>query len=155
MVTMGRYCKAYPVDQLRKFPGWVERLDDLAPLENEDDGTQQPRTSLADDDYLFVQENYVVTDGIFLDEHIVFDQVTDAWKEFCTRELAFEIPDYAREDSSRSINAVYVLNGAIFFATQNSTLKTQNSFPSLPRISTPRSRTAYSSMNTQPTGPAA
>jgi hypothetical protein len=98
MAIMGRYCKAYAVEQLRKFPGWKERLDALAPLENEEDGTEQPRTSLADDDYLFLQETFVVTDGIFQDEHVVFDDVTPEWQAFCTGELAFEIPDYARAD---------------------------------------------------------
>jgi hypothetical protein len=93
MATMGRYCKAYAIDQFRKFQGWEEKVDNLAPLEDDDEGAQQPRTTLADHDYLFLQENYVVTDGIFLDEHIVFDSVTAEWKEFCTNDLAFEIPD--------------------------------------------------------------
>jgi hypothetical protein len=102
MATMGRYCKAYPIDQLRKFAGWEEKVENLAPLENEEDGTQQPRTSLADDDYLFLQENYVVTDGIFLDEHVIFDRVTPEWQEFCTKELAFEIPDYKRFEETEA-----------------------------------------------------
>ena len=101
MTTMGRYCKAYPIDQLRKFAGWEEKLENLAPLENDEDGSQQPRTALAADDYLFLQENYVVTDGIFLDEHIIFDRVTPEWQEFCTKELAFEIPDYKRFEESQ------------------------------------------------------
>jgi hypothetical protein len=100
MATMGRYCKAYGVEQLKQFAGWQPRLDALAPLENEEDGSEQPRTTLADDDYLFLQENYVVTDGIFLDEFVVFDQVTPEWKAFCTGTLAFEIPDYARADDA-------------------------------------------------------
>jgi hypothetical protein len=98
MAIMGRYCKAYAVEQLRKFPGWRERLDALAPIENEEEGTEQPRTSLADDDYLFLQETFVVTDGIFQDEHVVYDDVTPEWKAFCSGELAFEIPDYAQAE---------------------------------------------------------
>jgi hypothetical protein len=98
MAIMGRYCKAYAVEQLRKFAGWRERLDALAPIENEEDGTEQARTILADDDYLFLQETFVVTDGIFQDEHVVFDEVTPEWKAFCTGDLAFEIPDYARAE---------------------------------------------------------
>jgi hypothetical protein len=93
MATMGRYCKAYAIDQFRKFTGWEERVENLAPREDDEDGSQQPRTTLADDDYLFLQENYVVTDGIFLDEHIVFDSVTAEWRAFCTNDLAFEIPE--------------------------------------------------------------
>jgi hypothetical protein len=101
MATMGRYCKAYPIDQLRRFPGWEEKVENLAPLENEEDGSQQPRTSLADDDYLFLQENYIVTDGIFLDENIIFDKVTPEWQAFCTTELRFEIPDYKRFEETQ------------------------------------------------------
>ncbi|NMG11729.1 hypothetical protein DP117_34725, partial [Brasilonema sp. UFV-L1] len=46
------------------------------------------------DDFLYLQENYVVTDGIFKDENIIFDNVTPEWKEFCDKTLAFEIPVY-------------------------------------------------------------
>ena len=101
MATMGRYCKAYAIDQFRKFQGWEEKIENLAPLENDEDGSQQVRTALADDDYLFLQENYVVTDGIFLDENIIFDRVTAEWKEFCTNVLSFEIPDYKRFEETQ------------------------------------------------------
>jgi len=49
---------------------------------------------LTDDDFLYLQENYVVTDGIFKDENIIFDKVTLAWKDFCDNTLLFEIPVY-------------------------------------------------------------
>jgi|SRR5262249_49029377 len=93
VATLGRYCKAYPIHRFRTFTDWTEEVENLAPIENDEDGSQQPRTNLADDDYLFLQENYVVTDGIFLDEHIIFDSVSAAWKEFCTNDLAFEVPE--------------------------------------------------------------
>lgn len=105
MATMGRYCKAYPIDQLRKYAGWSEKLENLAPLENDEDGSQQPRTTLGEEDYLFLQETFVVTDGIFLDEHVIFDTVTPEWKEFCTKELAFEIPEYQRFEDTPAATA--------------------------------------------------
>jgi hypothetical protein len=117
MATMGRYCKAYSVEQLRKFPSWTERLENLAPLENDEDGTEQPRTSLANDDYLFLQENFIVTDGIFLDEHIVFDAVTPEWQEFCTKELAFEIPEYQRFEETPAPAATAAAAPAVATAT--------------------------------------
>jgi hypothetical protein len=43
---------------------------------------------------LFVQENFVVTDGIFLDENIIFDDVTPEWKTFCETTLDFSVPNY-------------------------------------------------------------
>lgn len=101
MATMGRYCKAYAIDQFRKFQGWEAKVENLAPLENDEDGSQQARTALADDDYLFLQENYVVTDGIFLDEHVIFDRVTAEWKEFCANNLSFDIPDYKRFEETQ------------------------------------------------------
>jgi hypothetical protein len=113
MATMGRYCKAYAIEQLRKFPGWEEKIENLAPAENDEDGSQQPRTGLAADDYLFLQENYVVTDGIFLDEHIIFDRVTPEWQEFCAKELAFEIPDYKRFEETQPVAAEAAASAAV------------------------------------------
>ena len=50
---------------------------------------------LDDESILYLQENYIVTDGIFKDENIIFDNVTDEWKDVtATTPLAFEIPDY-------------------------------------------------------------
>jgi hypothetical protein len=43
-------------------------------------------------DYLFLQENLVVTTGAYLDEGIVFDVITPEWEQFCREELKFSIP---------------------------------------------------------------
>ena len=96
MAEMGKYCKAYYAKDFRAFEGWEENLDNLRPDVKEERGKEieVPRTELKDDDILYLQENYVVTDGIFKDENIIFDKVTDLWKEFCHGELDFEIPVY-------------------------------------------------------------
>jgi hypothetical protein len=97
MAEMGKYCKAYLAKDFRRFDGWTENLDNLRPEEADDpgsEGTEVKRTELKDDDILYLQENYVVTDGIFIDENIIFDDVTDEWKTFCHDELEFEIPEY-------------------------------------------------------------
>ena len=107
MATMGTYCKAYPVSRLRAYPGWTERTEHLRPEEAppSQDGPVEnvapagPR-QLVDDDYLFVQENLIVTDGIFIDEHIIFDAITPAWEAFCKNDLQFEIPDFEAESMS-------------------------------------------------------
>ena len=78
MSKMGRYVKAYPVERLRDFPRWAELASEPA-----------------DRPYLYLQENYTVTDGIFLDENVVFDRVTPEWVDFCRDGLAFEIPEWA------------------------------------------------------------
>jgi len=90
MTQMGRYCKAYPAKRFREYAGWVE---DCAHLRTDPSGAK--RTRLEDDDVLYLQENYVVTDGIFKDENVVFAEVTGSWKRFCTDVLRFRIPDHA------------------------------------------------------------
>ena len=60
---------------------------------------------LDDDSILYLQENYVVTDGIFKDQNIIFDNVTDEWKEFCHGTLQFEIPNYEPIEIKRAEEA--------------------------------------------------
>jgi hypothetical protein len=92
MATMGRYCKAYPASVLRKFSGWKERpLAEGAaiPLAPEEGASADEGGDVC----LFIQENLVVTGDVFKDEHVVFDEVTPEWKQFCKQELQFEVPE--------------------------------------------------------------
>ena len=77
MAKMARYCKAYPLERFRQFPGWKEDL--------------KGETS-GDQNYLFIQEDYSVTKGIFLEEGIVFNDITAEWVDFCANTLNFQIP---------------------------------------------------------------
>ena len=96
MAEMGKYCKAYLAKDFRKYSGWEENLANLRKEKEYKNGEEIEieRDELKDDDILYLQENYVVTDGIMKDEYIIFDKVTDVWKEFCHKELEFEIPVY-------------------------------------------------------------
>jgi hypothetical protein len=96
MAEMSAYCKAYLAKQFRAYPGWQENLEALR-AETDDEGgetEQQPRQELGDEDILYLHDSYIVTDGVFRDEHVVFDQVDDAWKRFCHDRLDFEVPHY-------------------------------------------------------------
>jgi hypothetical protein len=77
MPEMGRYLKAYPVERLREFPEW-----------------RQAAHEPADRPFLYLQDDYSVTGGIFLDEEVVFSQVTPQWVKFCTEVLQFEIRNW-------------------------------------------------------------
>jgi hypothetical protein len=83
MKTMGKYCKAYLAEQLQQYPLWQA----------------QATEAVVADQVLYLQENYVVTGGIFKDEHIIFDQVTPEWQAFCQTTLQFEVPDYCSVNS--------------------------------------------------------
>jgi hypothetical protein len=88
MSIMGSYCKAYPVSRFEAFPGWRE-----APLPPVPEDEPQEDGEVLDERYLFLQETFVVTDGVFLDERVVFDDVTPEWIEFCRTTLEFAVPE--------------------------------------------------------------
>src|SRR5947199_9457007 len=95
MAEMGKYCKAYLAKQFRAYPGWTENAANVRKEKKEVDGKEVEVDRVLDDEsILYLQENYIVTDGIFKDQNIIFDNVTDEWKEFCHGTLAFEIPVY-------------------------------------------------------------
>jgi hypothetical protein len=91
MARMGNYCKAYPIARLRAYTHWSENAMNsrMEPQVVDGKEAQAPRV-LGDEEYLYLQENFVVTDGIFIDQHIIFDGVTDEWKEYCRNTLMFD-----------------------------------------------------------------
>jgi hypothetical protein len=94
-VEMGNYCKAYLAQQFRQYPGWTENKDNVRKEKQEVGGKEvEVDRQLDDESILYLQENYIVTDGIFKDENIIFDAVTDDWKRYCHETLEFEIPVY-------------------------------------------------------------
>jgi hypothetical protein len=103
MSRMSEYCKAYPAQRFREYPAWTEDLTALQPpdADGEPPVEAAPRT-LGEDDVLFLHDNYHVTDGIFVDEHIVFSADTPEWRRFCHDVLVFEIPEYLRDDAPSS-----------------------------------------------------
>lgn len=123
MATMGRYCKAYPVLTLREFSGWKENLQNLrkekspAGLPTKASAGRMPKKmspgeappveaprALSDDDHLYLQENFTVTDGIFIDENIVFDSDTPEWLDYCKNTLMFEVPNYETAQAQSSVS---------------------------------------------------
>ena|SRR6185436_1534346 len=95
MAEMGKYCKAYLAKQFREYPGWKENAANVRKEKKEVDGKEvEVERTLNDESILYLQENYIVTDGIFKDQNIIFEDVTDDWKQFCHEKLAFEIPVY-------------------------------------------------------------
>ena len=101
MAKIGGYSKAYPRARFREFSGWTENAQNAREEKQKVDGKEEsaPR-QLTDSDFLYLQENFAVTDGIFLDQNIIFDNVTPEWIEFCENTLKFEIPEYQRASSA-------------------------------------------------------
>jgi hypothetical protein len=81
MARMGSYCRAFHARDFAAFAGW---RPDPAQLRG-----AGGRAALADDDILYLQEDFAVTDGIFLDENVVFADAGPEWRAFCTGVLGF------------------------------------------------------------------
>ncbi|HSE18780.1 MAG TPA: ankyrin repeat domain-containing protein [Pyrinomonadaceae bacterium] len=71
-----KYCSAFHLKDLRRYPAWTEN-------ENQLNG----------DDVVFLHEDYSVTRSIWANEDVVFNKVTEEWKNFCNSELKFAVPD--------------------------------------------------------------
>ena len=95
MAEMGKYCKAYLLKDLRAFDEWIEKPENPHQGKKEVDGEEiETIRKLTDESIVYVQENHVVTYGIYKDENIIFDNVTAEWIEYCQQSLKFEIPEY-------------------------------------------------------------
>lgn len=95
MAENSKYCKAYQVKDFRKFPGWSMKAENARKEKKEVEGKEvEAVRELDDESVLYLHDNYVVADGIFKDENLIFDDVTDEWKEFCHGTLGFEIESY-------------------------------------------------------------
>ncbi len=106
MSRMGKYCKAYPVGRLREYDKWRENAprraegsDAAAGASRDAAGALGARRRLTDGDYLFLHEDFTATDGIFLDENVVFDDTTPEWIAFCTDVLKFVVPVYEQSQT--------------------------------------------------------
>jgi hypothetical protein len=88
MTTLGVYCRAYQLSRLRQFPGWTEKAENARTIRKEVNGesVEVPR-ELTDADYVYLHIDFTVTDGIFIDENIIFNEVTPEWIEFCRNVL--------------------------------------------------------------------
>ena len=89
--TSRDYARAYLLGQLRKFSDWrEEKINWKESVSANENGN--PR-ELSDDDVVFLQEDFTVTELIWPGENVIFNRITPAWINFCTQELQFKVPD--------------------------------------------------------------
>lgn len=97
MPEMAKYSKAYIAEQFRQYPNWSEQTPPATVAADGDDAAGAGETV----EYYFLHDDYVVTSGIFRDEQIAFDAVTDEWKQFCHETLKFD-PNGAESTQAES-----------------------------------------------------
>lgn len=79
-----KYCKAYHLKQLREFPYFSNGKDEKAEQAKEDE--------LADDKVVFIHQDFTVTESVWHNENVIFDQVSESWRDFCATVLGFRVP---------------------------------------------------------------
>jgi ankyrin repeat protein len=89
--TSRNYARAYLLGELRKFSDWrEEKINSKETIPADENGNS---SELSDDDVVFVQEDFTVTQLIWPGENVIFNRTTPEWVDFCTRELQFKVPD--------------------------------------------------------------
>jgi hypothetical protein len=78
-----KYCKAYYLKDLRQWSRWTEKRE-------------ESEEALADEDVVYLWDDFVVVRSPVLPGGVIFDQVTPEWQEFCHTTLGFEIPEDLR-----------------------------------------------------------
>lgn len=97
---MERYCKAYPVERFQEFPGWdTKNSSAVAESATPAKDGEEPAT------YLYLHQDYTVTDGIFSGENVVYEALTPEWIEFCKNVLKFEVPVYESAPAEDIVSA--------------------------------------------------
>ena len=84
------YARAYLLGQLRKFSDWHEEKINWKEASASENGNAR---ELSDDDVVFLQEDFTVTELIWPGENVIFNRVTPEWIDFCTQDLQFKVPD--------------------------------------------------------------
>lgn len=83
------YCRAYPLAELRRFPGWQELPAPAAgdSLQAEDDAAPPV------EEVVFVHQDLTVTRSAWHGEQVLFVSSAPDWQEFCATTLGFHVPD--------------------------------------------------------------
>jgi uncharacterized protein len=89
--TSRDYARAYLLRQLRKFSDWREEKINWKETNRADENGNSHE--LSDDDVVFLQEDFTITELIWPGENVIFNRTTPEWIDFCTQELQFKVPD--------------------------------------------------------------
>ena len=84
-----KYCKAYHLGELRKYEEWREVRKNWR-RDRDDAGAEE---EMGEEMVVFIHEDYTVTESVYRNENVIFDQVDERWKEYCAEALKFKVPD--------------------------------------------------------------
>ncbi|HEY6333213.1 MAG TPA: ankyrin repeat domain-containing protein [Blastocatellia bacterium] len=93
-----KYCKAYHLGDLRKYPNWTEgrinwkekKEKDRNKPKGQNGGAEGP---FLDDKVVFIHQDFTVTESMWHNENVLFNEIDSGWKDFCADSLKFKVPD--------------------------------------------------------------
>lgn len=90
-----KYCKAYYLRDLRAFPGWSESRINWKEKEKTDKDKSEDNADgeFTDDKVVFIHQDLTVTESMWHNENVIFNNIDSAWEEFCASSLKFKVPD--------------------------------------------------------------
>jgi uncharacterized protein len=86
-----KYCKAYHLRDLRAFSGWVEERIDWK-VTNQSEQVLPDHGKFADDMVVFIHQDFTVTETMWHNENVIFNQISESWRDFCQQVLCFRVP---------------------------------------------------------------
>jgi len=86
-----QYCKAYHLGSLRKYPAWNETRVNWK--KNMGKNNDEEESLFNDEKIVFIHHDYTVTESVWHNENVIFNQPDSEWEEFCATSLKFWIPD--------------------------------------------------------------
>jgi uncharacterized protein len=84
-----KYCKAYHLRELRQYPAWAERRINWKQRENSSDS----EAPFPEDKIVFLHQDCSVTESMWHNENVIFNDVNSDWEAFCLSSLKFKVPD--------------------------------------------------------------
>jgi uncharacterized protein len=90
-----KYCKAYHLEDLRKYPNWTEsRINWKEKDGHRDSGADgDAGWPFSDDKVVFIHQDLTVTESVWHGENVIFNSVAPGWEEYCSNTLNFKVPD--------------------------------------------------------------
>ncbi|HKQ08255.1 MAG TPA: ankyrin repeat domain-containing protein [Blastocatellia bacterium] len=84
-----QYCKAYHLGDLRQYPAWSEGRINWKQKPN----GQGSEAAFDEESVVFIHQDFTVTESMWHNENVIFNQVTPDWEAFCVGTLQFRVPD--------------------------------------------------------------
>jgi hypothetical protein len=87
-----KYCKAYHLGDLRKYPMWTESRINWKEKKGDNNGDTDSGPFI-DEKIVFIHQDFTVTESMWHDANVIFNGIESSWKEYCADSLKFKVPD--------------------------------------------------------------